>query len=136
MALKWQCCSSLKWLKITTFWAKNRSKMVEIQKKIKSFNSTQKAHGMQKMSIFHWKTNSQRKVELGEEYPSGPNLLLFFHLVVTFCYLKRIAEPFLAKSVILGDHHVHVELAIVAKLINIFIFQHFTIYFNILQTFK
>ena len=46
--------------------------MVEIQKKFKSFNSTQKAHGVQKMSIFHWKMNSQRKVELGAEYPSDP----------------------------------------------------------------
>ena len=48
--------------------------MVEIQNKFRSFNSTQKNHGMQKMSIFHWKMNSLRKVELGEEYPSGPLL--------------------------------------------------------------
>ena len=62
--------------------------MVEIQKKFKSFNSTQKAHGMQKMSIFHWKTNSQRKVELGEEYPSGPFLLLWVESHAHYIYLK------------------------------------------------
>ena len=108
MALKWQCCSSLKWLKITTFWAKNHSKMVEIQKKIKSFNSTQKNHGVQKMSIFLWKMNSQRKVELGEEYPSGPfdgrgyslkilNINFYNNFIWGWTFLTRVShlqEPF------------------------------------------
>jgi hypothetical protein len=68
------------------------------------------------------------------------NLVFFLHLVVTFCDLKKIAEPFFAKScykgVILSELDVHVELAIVAKLKIIFIFQHFTNYFNFLQTFS
>ena len=43
-------------------------------KKIIIFNFTQKNHGVPKMSNFHWKTNSLRDIELGEEYPSGPLL--------------------------------------------------------------
>ena len=47
------------------------------------------------------------------------NLLFFLHLVVTFCDLKKIAEPFFSKScykvVILIDLGVHAELGVQAK---------------------
>ena len=57
------------------------------------------------------------------------NLLIFLHLVVTFCYLKKIAEPFFAKScytvIILIDLGVHAELGIQAK-------SQFGLYFNLI----
>ena len=47
------------------------------------------------------------------------NLLVLLHLVVTFCDLKKIAEPLFSKScykvVILIDLGVHAELGLQAK---------------------